>query len=133
MQCILSALKSESKTFIDYYNLERDNKFHFPVFRKKDLYLIGIGVGKKYIESRVNGFIQKMENSPIQFINVGLAGGKKNIHTIGDIFIINKIKDENSKNLYRNEKPKKWTVEQICVKNVKHKKKYKVKQYDKRW
>lgn len=100
MQCILSALKSESEPFIKFYNLEKDNRFSFPVFRKKDLYLVGIGVGKKYIESRVNDFIQKMENSSIQFINVGLAGGKKNIHTIGDIFIINKIKDENSKKFY---------------------------------
>ena len=62
MQCILSALKSESEPFIKFYNLEKDSRFPFPVFRKKDLYLVGIGVGKKYIESRVNDFIQKMEN-----------------------------------------------------------------------
>ena len=100
MQCILSALKSESEPFIKFYNLEKDRRFSFPVFRKKDLYLVGIGVGKKYIEKRVSSFIQKMNNLPIQFINVGLAGGKKGIHTIGDVFIINKIKDENSKKLY---------------------------------
>ena len=100
MQCILSALKSESQPFIKFYNLEKDRRFSFPVFRNKDLYLIGIGVGKKYIERRINDFIQKMGKLPIQFINVGLAGGKKSIHTIGDIFIVNKIKDENSKKFY---------------------------------
>ena len=100
MQCILSALKSESQPFIKFYNLEKDRRFSFPVFRNKDLYLVGIGVGKKHIEKRVNDFIQKMGKSPIQFINVGLAGGKKSIHTIGDIFIVNKIKDENSKKFY---------------------------------
>lgn len=100
MQCILSALKSESQPFIKFYNLEEDRRFSFPVFRNKDLYLVGIGVGKKYIERRINDFIQKMGKLPIQFINVGLAGGKKSIHTIGDIFIVNKIKDENSKKFY---------------------------------
>ena len=100
MQCILSALKSESQPFIKFYNLEKDRRFSFPVFRNKDLYLLGIGVGKKYIKKRVNDFIQKIGKSSIQFINVGLAGGKKSIHTIGDIFIINKIKDENSKKFY---------------------------------
>ena len=100
MQCILSALKSESQPFIKFYNLEKDRRFSFPVFRNKDLYLVGIGVGKKYIERRLNDFIQKMGKLPIQFFNVGLAGGKKSIHTIGDIFIVNKIKDENSKKFY---------------------------------
>ncbi len=100
MQCILSALKSESQAFIKFYNLKKDIRFSFPVFRNEDLYLIGIGVGKKYIEKRVNDFINKMENSKVQFINVGLAGGKKSIHTIGDTFIINKIKDENSQRFY---------------------------------
>ena len=100
MQCILSALKSESQPFIEFYNLEKDRRFSFPVFRNKDLYLVGIGVGKKHIEKRVNDFIQKIGSSPIQFINVGLAGGKKSIHTIGDIFIVNKITDEASKKFY---------------------------------
>ena len=50
MQCILSALKSESEPFIKFYNLEKDSRFSFPVFRNKDLYLLGIGVGKKYIK-----------------------------------------------------------------------------------
>ncbi|OUX32725.1 MAG: hypothetical protein CBE24_03040 [bacterium TMED264] len=100
MQCILSALKSESQPFIKFYNLEKDRRFSFPVFRNEDLYLLGIGMGKKYIEKRVNVFFQKMEKLPIQFINIGLAGGKKSIHTIGDIFIINKIRDENSNKFY---------------------------------
>ena len=100
MQCILSALKSESQPFIKLYNLEKDRRFSFPVFRNKDLYLVGIGVGKKYIKKRVNIFFQKIGKLPIQFINIGLAGGKKYTHTIGDIFIINKIRYENSKKFY---------------------------------
>ena len=60
MQCILSALKSESQPFIDHYNLVRDNKFQFPVFRNKDLFLIAIGVGKKLIEYRISHFLKTL-------------------------------------------------------------------------
>ena len=59
MQCILSALKAESQPFIDYYDLERDNNFPFPVFRKKDLCLIAIGVGKNY-EYRLKHFFRML-------------------------------------------------------------------------
>ena len=100
MQCILSALKSESQPFIDYYKLERDNKFRFPVFRNKDFYLIAIGVGKKLIQDRVKHFFQNVKQRPIQFINIGVAGGQKAIHNLGDVFIINKINDKKTQNSY---------------------------------
>ena len=69
MQCILSALKSESQPFIDHYNLVRDNKFQFPVFRNKDLFLIAIGVGKKLIEYRISHFFKNVNQRTFQFIN----------------------------------------------------------------
>ena len=100
MQCILSALKSESQPFIDYYKLERDNKFRFPVFRNKDFYLIAVGVGKKLIKHRVKHFYQNVKKRPIQFINIGFAGGHKANHRLGDVFIINKINDKKTQNSY---------------------------------
>ena len=100
MQCILSALKAESQPFIDYYDLERDNNFPFPVFRKKDLYLIALGVGKKRIEYRISRFFKNVNQRPFQFINIGFAGGKKSIHTLGDVFIINKINDNKNQKIY---------------------------------
>ena len=100
MQCILSALKSESQPFIDYHKLKRDKNFRFPVFRNKDLYLIAIGVGKKLIEHRVKHFFQNVKQRPIQFINIGVAGGNRATHALGDVFIINKIIDEKTQNSY---------------------------------
>ena len=100
MQCILSALRTESQPFIQYFNLERDKRFDFPVFRNNDLYLLGIGVGKKLIQKRLTDFFKNIDQSFVQFINIGLAGGKNGIHKIGDIFIINKIKDEVSQKFY---------------------------------
>tara|TARA_A100001388_G_scaffold271426_1_gene250217 strand:+ start:464 stop:1282 length:819 start_codon:yes stop_codon:yes gene_type:complete len=100
MQCILSALKSESQPFIDYYKLQRDNNFRFPVFRNKDFYLIAIGVGKKHIKYRLKHFFQNVKQRPIQFINIGVAGGHKALHSLGDVFLINKINDKNTNNSY---------------------------------
>ena len=100
MQCILSALKSESQPFIDHYNLVRDNKFQFPVFRNKDLFLIAIGVGKKLIEYRISHFFKNVNQRRFQFINIGFAGGKKGNHMLGDVYIINKINDDKSQNSY---------------------------------
>tara|TARA_B100000427_G_scaffold251955_1_gene215226 strand:+ start:565 stop:1383 length:819 start_codon:yes stop_codon:yes gene_type:complete len=99
MQCILSALRSESQPFIHYFHLERETSFNFPVYRNNDLYLLGIGIGKKLIKKRVSTFFKNMNKPSVQFINIGLAGGKKGIHEIGDIFLINKIKDEASQKL----------------------------------
>ena len=100
MQCILSALRSESEPFIHYFHLERDTRFDFPVYRKNDLYLLRIGVGKKLIKKRVPDFFKNINEPAAQFINIGLAGGKIGTHKIGDIYIINKIKDEASQKLY---------------------------------
>ena len=48
MQCILTALKAESDPIIKHFGLKRSNSFDFPVFedQTKDLFLIGLGVGK---------------------------------------------------------------------------------------
>ena len=47
MQCILTALKAESKPLIDYFRLSKSKSFDFPVFENEalDLSLIGLGVG----------------------------------------------------------------------------------------
>ena len=100
MQCIISALRSESEPIIHHFHLERDTRFDFPVYRKNDLYLLRIGVGKKLIKKRVPDFFKNINEPAAQFINIGLAGGKKGTHKIGDIYIINKIKDEASQKLY---------------------------------
>ena len=75
-------------------------RFHYPVYRKNDLYLLRIGVGKKLIKKRVPDFFKNLNEPAAQFINIGLAGGKKGTHKIGDIYIINKIKDDASQKLY---------------------------------
>ena len=63
MQCILTALKAESKPLIDYFRLSKSKSFDFPVFENEalDLSLIGLGVGKTKIEPRIKEFMNSIE------------------------------------------------------------------------
>jgi len=94
MQCILTALKAESLPLIQYLDLKREIKFNFPVFSRNDIYLIGTGVGKRNISKRIGIFYDTVRGLDIQFINIGIAGGKKNISKVGQIYLINKIIDD---------------------------------------
>jgi len=97
MQCILTALKAESEPLIDYFRLNKSKSFDFPVFENKalDLSLIGLGVGKAKIEPRIKEFMNSVEYSFIQFINIGIAGSAETYSEIGELLLINKIIDEN--------------------------------------
>ena len=75
MQCLLTALKAESQPLIDHFNLEREPLFDFPVFKKRDIYLLGIGVGRANIRERIVLFLNQLRPKFVQFINIGIAGG----------------------------------------------------------
>ena len=102
MQCLITALKAESDPFIQHLRLKRDSALDFPYFVNQELnvVLIGVGVGKKNIKSRINDFLKLNNHKEVQFINVGIAGGKKSRTNIGELFMINKILDDNSNKKY---------------------------------
>ena len=62
MQCIITALKAESDPFIHHLELIRDPAFKFPCFRNDDLgiALVGVGVGKRKIRTRINIFFDPL-------------------------------------------------------------------------
>ena len=102
VQCLITALKSESVPLIQHYKLKRDNTFDFPFFINHgiNIALVGVGVGTKNISSRVNDFFALQEYENVQFINIGIAGGNKRRTKIGQLFLINKIMDASSINRY---------------------------------
>ena len=100
MQCILSALKAESDPLINYFQLKRDPSFQFPVFVYNDLYLIGIGIGKVKVQERIYSFLETVRDDFIQFINIGIAGGKDNNSELGQVYLINKIVDDDTDHSY---------------------------------
>ena len=100
MQCILSALKAESDPLVNYFQLKRHSSFQFPVFVNNDLYLIGIGTGKAKVQERIYSFFETASDDFIQFINIGIAGGKNENSELGQIYLINKIVDDNTDHSY---------------------------------
>jgi nucleoside phosphorylase len=100
MQCLLTALKAESQPLIDHFGLTKDSSFLFPVFKRDNLYLIGIGVGKKRIKDRIETFCKHFIHEKIQFINIGIAGGNHSSTKIGACYLLHKIKDETTGKTY---------------------------------
>jgi len=97
MLCILSALKAESEPLIDYFKLDKDPSFNFPVFLSNGIALVAIGVGKKKISDRINSFFLKFKKENIYFLNIGIAGGHSEHSKIGSCYLINKIQDDLTK------------------------------------
>jgi nucleoside phosphorylase len=100
IQCFLTALKAESQPIIDYFNLEKDLSFSFPVYMNENRILIGLGVGKKNIEKRIKTVLKNKNLNLIQFINIGIAGGNSSTTKIGECYLLNQIEDEATKKTY---------------------------------
>ena len=94
MQCILSALKAESTPLIDYFKLEKDTNFPFPLYQNKNLFLLIIGIGKEKIEQRISAFHKHYKLKNLQYFNIGISGGNPENSKKGQIYIINKIMDD---------------------------------------
>ena len=100
MQCILSALKAESDPLVNFFQLKRHSSFQFPVFVHNDLYLISNGVGKAKVQERIYSFLETIRDDFIQFINIGIAGGKDDNSELGQMYLINKILDGDNDHSY---------------------------------
>ena len=97
MHYILTALKSEAKPIIDYYNLVFDNSHPIPIY-KNDIYTLLItGVGKANVYKALTAYYKNKDIGKSQFINIGIAGGHKDDCDLGQLFLINKVFDDFSK------------------------------------
>ena len=100
MQCIISALKSESQPIIDSFGLKRNNSFLFPVYQNQNISQLIVGVGKKNVEQRISTFFNHYKSINMYFINIGIAGGGKDNSKIGELYLINKIIDDQTKKYF---------------------------------
>ena len=102
IQCLITALKTESDPFIQHFKLKRDHTFDFPCFinQETNIVLVGVGVGKKNIRSRINDLYNSIGHDNVQFINIGVAGGNERRTKIGQLFLVNEISDDSSTDKY---------------------------------
>ncbi|CDF58416.1 Spore photoproduct(EC:) [Thermobrachium celere] len=102
MLYISTALYIEAQEFIKKLNLKRDNSItKFEVFKNEDVLLIITGVGKVKSAVAVSYLLSKYDIKENDlFINIGVCGCRDRNVQFGEIFICNKILDNDTKYTY---------------------------------
>ena len=102
LQCIISALRAEAEPLVNFYKLEHDLSYDYPVYKGENIRIICTGVGRKNVRRVLINFYSKLSKEPnYQFINIGIAGAKKGVCKIGQCFIIDSISDDKSDSIYQ--------------------------------
>ena len=102
LQCIISALRAEAEPLVNFYKLEQDLSYDYPLYKGEDIRIICTGVGRKNIRRVLINFYSKLSKEPnYQLINIGIAGAKKGVCKFGQCFIIDSISDDKSDSIYQ--------------------------------
>ena len=64
LQCIISALRAEAEPLVDYYKLEQDLSYDYPVYKGDDIRIICTGVGRNNIRRVFINFYSKLSKEP---------------------------------------------------------------------
>lgn len=99
---ICTATYIEAEPFIRTLDLKKDvNESKFQIFNNKSLTLLITGVGKiKSAIALTYLFSKNKPSSSDLFINIGLCGSTNKNYDIGQIFLCNKIMDNDTKKTY---------------------------------
>ena len=101
LQCIISALKAEAEPLAKFFGLKQDTSYHYPFYDGDDIKIICTGVGRENIKNILINFYERIPNNiQAQFVNIGIAGGKKKDCKIGECFLINNVYDDKSKKVF---------------------------------
>jgi len=87
----LTALKSEAKALIKEYDLKESKNNSF--FSNNNYSLFIAGMGKKQTIKNISHFLSFYKDLDETIaINIGIAGGNPKTTSLGDCYLINKIK-----------------------------------------
>ena len=101
LQCIISALKAEVEPLANFFGLKQNSTYDYPLYDGGEIKILCTGVGRKNINNILINFYDRIpKNTQTQFVNIGIAGGKKNECKIGECFIINNVYDDKSKKVF---------------------------------
>ena len=101
LQVIISALKAEAEPLVDYYGLKQDHSYDYPFYSTDEIKIICTGVGRRNVNDVLINFYGRIpKNTQTQFVNIGIAGGKKNESKIGECFIIDNVYDDKSEKIF---------------------------------
>jgi len=99
---VQTALLCEARPLIDHYRLKKDFAFtKFDVFRNNGITLIVSGIGRlKATMAATHILDQSSDKQHLIILNLGIAGSTTHDYGIGNVFLINKIIDTNSRRNY---------------------------------
>ncbi len=101
LQCIISALKAEAEPLAKFYGLKQDSSCDYPFYVGDKMEILCTGVGRRNIKNALINYYDRIpKDTKVQFINIGIAGGKKNECKIGQCFIIDNVYDDKSDKVY---------------------------------
>ena len=114
---ILTALQSEAKPIISYFDLNKDPKTH--IYSNKKIFLLITGVGEKNVINKLKSLELKGSSwSKTVILNIGIAGGNKLDTKIGNIYLVNSIFDQQSEREYFPDLIIKTTLEEMPMTTV---------------
>ena len=101
LQCIISALKAEVEPLANFFGLKQNSTYDYPLYDGGEIKILCTGVGRKNINNILINFYDRIpKNTQTQFVNIGVAGGKKNECKIGECFIIDNVYDDRSEKVF---------------------------------
>ena len=101
LQCIISALKAEAEPLANFFGLKQNSTYDYPLYDGGEIKILCTGVGRKNINNILINFYDRIpKNTQTQFVNIGVAGGKKNECKIGECFIIDNVYDDRSQKVF---------------------------------
>ena len=99
---IITALPDEARPFIDRFELKSDeNQSDLSVFSNEVCSLLITGIGSGQVKSVLPLFLERFSNfDNVILFNIGIAGGHPDKTEIGEVFLVNKVTNDETFDKY---------------------------------
>ena len=99
---IITALPDEARPFIDRFKLASDeNQSDLRVFNNETCSLLITGIGGSRVKSVLPVFLKRISDfDNIVLFNVGIAGGHPDKTEIGEVYLVNKVANDETVDKY---------------------------------
>ena len=99
---IITALPDEARPFIDRFRLASDeNQSDLRVFSNETCSLLITGIGGSRVKSVLPVFLERISDfDHIVLFNVGIAGGHPDKTEIGEVYLVNKVTNDETIDKY---------------------------------
>ena len=99
---IITALPDEARPFIDRFKLKSDeNQSDLNVYSNESCSLLITGIGSGQVKSVLPVFLKRISDfDNVILFNIGIAGGHPDKTEIGEVYIVNKVTNDETVDKY---------------------------------